>query len=79
MKKNRVRKKKKTIDPIPMLAVGDRIKHPKFGVGVVKQVKGGMFPDYDFFYDVDFTGEGGDGTKVWLPKVKTEKLERVVD
>lgn len=76
MKKNRARKQK-PIDPTPLLAVGDRIKHPKYGIGVVKKFDNGMYPDYEFFYDVDFTGKGGDGTKVWLPKVKTEKLERV--
>lgn len=76
MKKNRVRKQK-AIDPTPQLAVGDRIKHPKYGVGVVRKFDNGMYPDYEFFYDVDFTGKGGDGTKVWLPKVKTEKLERL--
>lgn len=77
MSKTKRVRKQKPIDPTPKLAVGDRIKHPKYGVGVVKQVENRMFPDYDFFYDVDFTGKDGDGTKVWLPKVKTEKLERV--
>lgn len=67
------KRKQKTIDPTPVFAVGDTIKHPKYGVGVIKKIDTGMFPDYDFFYDADFTGKGGDGTKVWLPKVKTER------
>lgn len=77
MPKTKRARKQKPINPAPLLAVGDRIKHPKYGIGVVKQVENRMFPDYDFFYNVDFTGKGGDGTKVWLPKAKTEKLERV--
>lgn len=76
-KKNRTRKQK-PIDMTPQLAVGDRIKHPKYGIGVIRGFKRGMFPDPEFFYDADFTGKGGDGTKVWLPKVKTERLEKVV-
>lgn len=68
-------KRKNKIDPAPIFAAGDRIKHPKYGVGIVRQVASDnhMFPDFEFFYDVDFCGRRGDGTKVWLPKVKTEK------
>lgn len=77
MAKKNVKKNKKRIDPTPHLTIGDHVKHPKFGVGVVKQYDTRMFPDYEFFYDVDFTGKGGDGTKVWLSKVKAEKLERI--
>ena len=72
MAKNK-RKRVRVIDPTPLFKVGDVIKHPTYGKGVIKKVAEGMFPDYDFFYDADFTGKGGDGTKVWLPKVKTEK------
>lgn len=72
MAKNRKRKQKE-INPIPKFAVGDVIKHPTYGVGVIKKIDTGIYPDYDFFYDADFTGKGGDGTKVWLSKVKTEK------
>lgn len=70
--------RKNVINPVPKFAVGDRIQHPKFGTGIIKKIDNPMFPDYEFFYFVDFARRnGGDGTKVWLPKVKTEKCERV--
>lgn len=68
------KRKQKTIDPTPVFAVGDRIKHPVYGEGVITKIDTSMFPDFDFFYDADFTGRKGDGTKVWLPKAKTEKV-----
>lgn len=68
MSKNR---KRKPINPIPMFAAGDVIRHPIYGVGVIKKISADT--DYEFYYDADFTGKGGDGTKVWLPKRKTEK------
>lgn len=54
----------------PKFNIGDKIRHPVYGVGIVKKIA-----DYDpsLFYDVDFTIRGGDGTKAWLPKGKTEK------
>lgn len=73
-KKKRSRKSK-PINPHPLLAIGDFIQHPRYGIGVVKKIDGGFCPDYEFFYDVDFTGKNGDGTKAWLPKVKTEKMK----
>lgn len=73
MAKKSKRKTVRTVDPTPLFKVGDHIKHPRYGKGVIKKIADGMFPDYDFFYDADFTIKGGDGTKVWLPKAKTEK------
>ncbi len=73
MSKNKRKRRVRVIDPTPLFAVGDVIKHPKYGKGVIKKIDTGMSPDFDFFYDADFTGKGGDGTKVWLPKAKTEK------
>lgn len=45
--------------------IGDKIKHEKYGVGVIKDIDSACI---DFYYKADFTGHGGDGTKVWLPK-----------
>ncbi len=70
-------KKRKPINPIPKFAVGDIIRHPTYGVGSIKKISSDA--DYDFYYDADFTGKGGDGTKVWLPKRKTEKICELVD
>lgn len=72
MSKNRNRKRK-PINPIPKFAVGDIIKHPHYGVGIIKKIDTALYPNYEFFYYADFPAKGGDGTKVWLPKVKTEK------
>lgn len=52
--------------------IGDKIKHPKYGIGVVRQIS--RIPGDEFHYDVDFSIRGGDGTKVWLHKRKTEKV-----
>lgn len=68
-------KKRKPVNPIPKFAAGDIIRHPTYGVGVIKKIS----DDYDFYYDADFTVSGGDGTKVWLPKRKTEKLCELVN
>jgi len=62
----------------PLFAVGDRIKHPVYGEGVITKIDTSDHPDYSFFYDADFTGKKGDGTKVWLPKAKTEKEARLL-
>jgi hypothetical protein len=56
-----------------LFAVGDVIKHPKYGTGVITKVSFNHIDNYDFFYHADFTGKGGDGTKVWLPKAKSER------
>lgn len=74
MSKNR---KRKPINPIPMFAAGNVIRHPIYGVGIIKKISANA--DYDFYYDADFTASGGDGTKVWLPKCKTEKICELVD
>ncbi len=66
-------KNNKKFDREPRFSVGDRIKHPKHGEGVIRKVRDETDLDYDFFYDVDFTGRKGDGTKAWLPKNYTEK------
>lgn len=60
----------KKFDRVPKFAVGDVIKHPKHGIGVIKQVDNN---NYDFFYYADFCGRGGDNTKAWLPKIWSEK------
>lgn len=70
-------KKRKPVNPIPKFAAGDIIRHPTYGVGVIKKISADA--DYDFYYDADFTASGGDGTKVWLPKRKTEKICELVD
>ena len=54
--------------------IGDKIIHPKYGRGVVTRI-GTRIPEH--YYDVDFTGRGGDGTKVWLPKKEAEKVAKV--
>lgn len=69
------RRRIKTINPVPLFADGVRIKHPTYGVGVIKAHDA---DNYDFFYYAEFTGKGGDGTKVWLSKVKAEKVCEVV-
>lgn len=67
-------RKRNTPTETPVLfKVGDVIKHPKYGRGVIRKIEANVLDLYDFFYDTDFTGKGGDGTKVWLPKLKTEK------
>lgn len=53
--------------------VGDIIQYPEFGRGVIKKIEVNEVDFYDFFYFTDFARKGGDGTKVWLPKLKTEK------
>jgi len=58
---------------IPSLAIGDRIKHSKYGEGVIRKIDDSVYPNYAFFYYVDFSGKKGDGTKIWLPKHQTEK------
>lgn len=73
-----MKKNKKKFDPTPKFAIGDIIKHPRYGIGVIRQIDDRMFPNYEFFYDADFTGRKGDGTKVWLPKVWSEKNCEVV-
>lgn len=59
----------------PAFSVGDTIKHPTYGTGVVRDID---YQSADFYYFADFTGKHGDGTKVWLPKAKTEKVVEVV-
>lgn len=60
----------KNTDYVPKFAVGDVIKHPKYGIGNIKQVDSN---NYDFFYYTDFCGNGGDNTKAWLPKIWSER------
>ncbi len=60
---------KKNFKDEPLFMVGDEIKHPKYGKGVICEVDHRMFPDYRFFYYAKFT----DGGRVWLPKRETEK------
>lgn len=57
-------------------AVGTKIKHPIYGVGVITRI-GTRLPEH--YYDADFTGRGGNGAKVWLPKKKTEKVCKVLN
>lgn len=78
--RNRKRKRKPQLTETPVLfMVGDVIKHPKYGVGVIRKVEKNYVDLYDFFYDADFTGKSGDGTKVWLPKAKTEKQTTLLE
>lgn len=57
-----------------MLDIGAKIKTPDHGIGIVRKIDNKkFFPDYEFFYFVDFTGRKGDGTKIWMPKSQTEK------
>lgn len=72
------RAKKKSVNPTPVFAVGDRIEVPKYGVGTVRVVDTRVCADYEFFYLVDFRQKGGDGSYAWLPKVKTEKQAKAV-
>lgn len=59
---------------VPMFEVGDLVKHPQHGVGMVRKTEAErMFPNYEFFYYICFTGRKSDGTKVWLSKAKAEK------
>lgn len=51
--------------------VGDKIKHIKYGIGVITGIDNTC---NDFYYNTDFTGKGGDGTKVWLPKHMKSKI-----
>lgn len=65
------KRKRKHIDPAPKFIAGDVIRHPKYGVGRIEKIE----PDFEFFYFTNFRKKmGGDGTKVWLPKLKTEKV-----
>lgn len=71
------KRKRKSINPVPKFAIGDVIRHPKYGVGRIKKIDSNEF---EFFYFTDFRKKtGGDGTKVWLPKVKAEKICVVID
>lgn len=76
MSKNR---KRKPINPIPALVVGDVIRHPIYGTGLVKQIENENPGEYEFFYYVDFANRNGDGTKVWLPKRETEETCKLVN
>lgn len=69
-KKNRKRKSKVT--PV-LFKTGDIIKVANYGKGVIKKIEVNDPDFYDFFYFADFTRKGGDGSKVWLPKKKTER------
>ncbi len=60
---------KKNLNSKPLFAVGDEIKHPKYGKGVICEADRRMFPDYRFFYYVKFADDG----RAWLPKRATEK------
>ncbi len=62
-------KRKKELNRKPQFSVGDQIKHSKYGKGTICEIDSRMFPDFSFFYYTKFR----DGTKVWLPKFKTEK------
>lgn len=71
-------KRKKPVESPVLLSAGDMLKHPVYGSGIVKNIEENKVENYEFFYYADFTGKGGDGTKVWLPKEKTEKEYAVV-
>lgn len=53
-----------------LFAIGDRIRHPRYGEGTIRKIDS----NHEFFYDVDFTGNKGNGSKIWLPKQQTEKV-----
>lgn len=57
------------------LQIGDVVRHPKYGMGRIHQIDPN---DRELFFDIHFDIDGGDGTLIWMDKIRALRQCKLV-